>query len=37
MTRATNFLTYKLKILTLEITNFDFILTYKFSGFPTAK
>jgi len=31
--KATNFLTQKLKILTLYFTNFDFILTYKFPAF----
>jgi len=30
-------LTEKLKILTLQFTNFDFILTYKFSAFATSK
>jgi len=37
MNRATNFLTQKPKILTLQSTKFDFILTYKFSVFATAK
>jgi len=37
MIRATNFLTQKRKIFMFYFTNVDYILTFNFSAFATAK